>query len=57
MVFLGDFIDCQVRVRDVILLARAHPSLRTPVGGMIHVRTNPDKCVAIPEDLSALGAA
>jgi iron(III) transport system ATP-binding protein len=50
-VFLGDFIDCQVKIGDVILLSRAHPSLRTPVGGKIHVRTNPDKCIAIPEDI------
>ena len=48
-IFLGDFIDCQVKIGDVILLSRAHPSLRTPIGGQIHVRTNPDKCVAIPE--------
>jgi iron(III) transport system ATP-binding protein len=50
-VFLGDFIDCQVKIGDVILLSRAHPSLRTPVGGTVHVRTNPDKCIAISEDI------
>ena len=50
-VFLGDFIDCQVKIGDVILLSRAHPSLRTPIGGKVHVRTNPDKCIAIPEDI------
>jgi iron(III) transport system ATP-binding protein len=50
-VFLGDFIDCQVKVGDVILLSRAHPSLRTPIGGKLHVRTNPEKCIAIPEDI------
>ena len=49
LVFLGDFVDCQVKIGDVVLLSRAHPSLRTPVGGTIHVRTNPEKCVAIPE--------
>jgi iron(III) transport system ATP-binding protein len=50
-VFLGDFIDCQVKVGDVVLLSRAHPSLRTPIGGNIHIRTNPEKCIAIPEDV------
>jgi len=49
-VFLGDFIDCQVKIGDIILLSRAHPSLRTPIGGKIYVRTHPDKCIAIPED-------
>jgi hypothetical protein len=29
-------------------LARAHPSLRTPVGETIHVAMNPEKCIAIP---------
>jgi iron(III) transport system ATP-binding protein len=57
MVFLGDFIDCQIKIGDLILLSRAHPSLRTAVGGKIYVRTNPDKCVAIPEDVSIAGAA
>ncbi len=57
MVFLGDFIDCQIKIGDLILLSRAHPSLRTAVGGKIYVRTNPDKCVAIPEDVSVAGAA
>ena len=51
-VFLGDFIDCQVKIGEVILLSRAHPSLRTPIGSKLHVRTNPEKCIAIPEDSS-----
>jgi iron(III) transport system ATP-binding protein len=56
-VFLGDFIDFQVQIGDFMLLSRAHPSLRTPIGETIHVRMNPDKCVAIPEDSSARAAA
>jgi iron(III) transport system ATP-binding protein len=56
-VFLGDFIDFQVQIGDFMLLSRAHPSLRTPIGDTIHVRMNPDKCVAIPEDSSARAAA
>jgi iron(III) transport system ATP-binding protein len=46
-VFQGDFIDFQVRVDDVTLLARTHPSLRTPVGEAIHVRIDPEKCVVL----------
>ena len=46
-IFLGEFLDFQVRVRDRVLLARAHPSLRKPVGETIYVRINPMKCIAI----------
>ena len=56
-VFLGDFVDFQVKIGDFNLLSRAHPSLRTPIGDKIHVRMNPDKCVAIPEDNAARAAA
>ncbi len=56
-VFLGDFVDFQVKIGDFMLLSRAHPSLRTPIGEQIHVRLNPDKCVAIPEESSARAAA
>jgi iron(III) transport system ATP-binding protein len=51
-VFQGDFVDFQIRVGETLLLSRAHPSLRTPVGDPIHVRIAPDKCVA----LSSAGA-
>jgi hypothetical protein len=33
-------------------LARAHPSLRTPVGDAIYLRMKAEKCVAIPSDLA-----
>ncbi len=56
-VFLGDFVDFQIQIGDFMLQSRAHPSLRTPIGETIHVRMNPDKCVAIPEDTSARAAA
>jgi iron(III) transport system ATP-binding protein len=52
-VFLGDFIDFQVKVNDYSLMSRAHPSLRTPIGGKINVRMNPAKCVALPAEASA----
>ena len=45
--FQGDFVDFQVATRGTVLLARAHPSLRTPVGDPIHVRINPEKCVVL----------
>jgi iron(III) transport system ATP-binding protein len=46
--FLGDCLDFQVKIGDFILLARAHPSLRTPVGERIYVRMRAAKCVAVP---------
>jgi iron(III) transport system ATP-binding protein len=51
--FLGEHLDFQVKVGDVVLLARSHPSLRTPVGDSIYLRMKVEKCVAIP----AAGAA
>ncbi len=46
--FLGDYLDFSVKVGDVVLLAKAHPSLRTPTGDPIYLRMKADKCVAIP---------
>jgi iron(III) transport system ATP-binding protein len=48
--FLGEYLDFQVKVGDVVLQARAHPSLRTPTGDPIFVRMQADKCVAIRSD-------
>jgi iron(III) transport system ATP-binding protein len=45
--FLGDYLDFHVRVGEVMLLAKAHPSLRTPTGDSIYLRMKADKCVAI----------
>jgi len=47
--FLGDHLDFQVKVSDFVLLARVHPSLRTPVGERIYVRMPMDKCLAVPD--------
>jgi iron(III) transport system ATP-binding protein len=48
--FLGEYLDFQVKVGDVVLQARAHPSLRTPTGEPIFVRMRAEKCVAIRTD-------
>jgi iron(III) transport system ATP-binding protein len=50
--FLGEHLDFQLKVGDVVLLARAHPSLRTPVGDAIFLRMKAEKCVAIPSDMA-----
>jgi iron(III) transport system ATP-binding protein len=54
-VFLGDYLDFQVKVGECVLLARVHPSLRTPTGDPIHIRMRAEKCVAIAE--ASRGAA
>jgi iron(III) transport system ATP-binding protein len=51
--FLGEHLDFQVKVGEVVLMARAHPSLRTPVGDAIYLRMKADKCVAIPTPTGA----
>ena len=47
-VFLGEAIVFRVTVAGRALLSRQHPTLRTPVGGAITVRIQPDKCVVFP---------
>jgi iron(III) transport system ATP-binding protein len=54
--FLGEYLDFQVKVGDVVLQARAHPSLRTPTGDPIFVRMRAEKCVAIRTDTAPRGA-
>jgi iron(III) transport system ATP-binding protein len=49
--FLGEHLDFQLKVGDVVLLARAHPSLRTPIGDAIYLRMKAEKCVAIPSNM------
>jgi iron(III) transport system ATP-binding protein len=54
--FLGEYLDFHVKVGDVVLQARAHPSLRTPTGDPIFVRMRAEKCVAIRTDSAPRGA-
>lgn len=49
-VFLGEFIDFQVKLGARCLMARVHPSLKTLVGEKINVRINPEKCICIQAD-------
>jgi iron(III) transport system ATP-binding protein len=46
--FLGDYLDFHVTIGDLVLLAKAHPSLRTPTGDPIYLKMKAEKCVAIP---------
>ena len=56
-VFLGEYVDFKVKIADAIILARAHPSLRTPIGGTVHVCMDPEKCIAILDGKSSYKAA
>jgi iron(III) transport system ATP-binding protein len=49
-IFLGECLEFQIRVGDTLLLARVHPSFSPPVGTRVHLRIEPEKCVAIPEE-------
>jgi iron(III) transport system ATP-binding protein len=55
--FLGEYLDFHVKVGDVVIQARAHPSLRTPTGDPIYLRMRADKCIAIRTDAAPRGAA
>jgi iron(III) transport system ATP-binding protein len=46
-VFLGEFVDFQVRIGNRSVQSRAHPSLRTRVDERLYVRIDPEKCVAL----------
>ena len=48
-IFLGECLEFQLKVGDALLLARVHPSFSPPVGTRVHVKINPEKCIAIPE--------
>ena len=52
-VFLGDAIDFRVRIGTRSLMTRQHPALRTPVGGAIYARVNPEKAVVFPASNSS----
>jgi iron(III) transport system ATP-binding protein len=51
--FLGEYVDFKVRLGECVLLARAHPSLRTPLEQAIHLQLDPDKCIALAESAPA----
>jgi iron(III) transport system ATP-binding protein len=46
-VFLGEYLDLKVKLGEYEMLARAHPTLQARAGGPIHLRLDPEKCVAV----------
>jgi iron(III) transport system ATP-binding protein len=49
-IFLGESLEFRIKVGDAVLLARVHPSFSPTVGTPVHLKINPDKCIAIPDE-------
>ena len=52
-IFLGEHVEFHVKVGNQVLLAKAHPSLRTLPKEKVYIRISADKCVAIPASSAA----
>jgi iron(III) transport system ATP-binding protein len=50
-VFLGEFIDFQIKVGERQLLARVHPSFNPKLGETVHLHMEPVKCNCIRADV------
>lgn len=46
-IFLGESVDVRVKIGERLLLSRAHPSMRTPIGRPVWVSVDPQQIVAI----------
>jgi iron(III) transport system ATP-binding protein len=46
-IFLGEVLDFQVQINNKVVLARVHPSQKTPVGAPIHIVLDPADCVVL----------
>jgi iron(III) transport system ATP-binding protein len=51
-IFLGEVLDFQVKMGEKIMLARSHPSQKTPVGNPIYFYVNPGDCIALKDNIS-----
>jgi iron(III) transport system ATP-binding protein len=56
-VFLGEYMDYQIKVGERQVLARAHPSFNVPVGTRAYLRMNPEKCICIQDETQYKKAA
>jgi iron(III) transport system ATP-binding protein len=56
-VFLGEYMDYQVKVGDREVLARVHPSFKAAVGATVYLRMNPEKCITIQDNTQYRAAA
>ena len=46
-IFLGDHVEFQVKIGDVVLLSRVHPSFFPADGTSVYLGMQPAKCLAI----------
>ncbi|GGG00969.1 ABC transporter ATP-binding protein [Paenibacillus abyssi] len=46
-IFLGEYVDLQLKVGESLLQARTHPSLRYPAGTQVYLGMDPEKCIAL----------
>lgn len=49
LVFLGEYVDCRVRVGGQLLYTRQHPSLQVARGDRVWVELPPDQCSVLTE--------
>ena len=56
-VFLGEYMDYQIMVGDRQVLARTHPSFKSPVGDTVYLRMDPRKCITIQDNTQYRKAA
>jgi iron(III) transport system ATP-binding protein len=56
-VFLGEYMDYQVKVGDRQILARVHPSFMAHVGATVYMKMNPTKCITIQDNTQYRKAA
>jgi iron(III) transport system ATP-binding protein len=47
VMFLGEYIDCYLRIGDQSLRAKVHPQVNVQPGDMIYVTILADYCVAL----------
>jgi iron(III) transport system ATP-binding protein len=47
-VFLGDYLEFQVRLGETALISHGHPSYAPNVGTRVFLGIAPEKCIAIP---------
>jgi iron(III) transport system ATP-binding protein len=52
-IFLGEVLDFQVQVNNKVMLARVHPSQKTPVGAPIHIVLDPSDCIVLKAQAGA----
>ena len=56
-VFLGEYMDYQIKVGERQVLARVHPSFKAPVGGTVYMKLDPEKCITIQDNTQYRKAA